>query len=61
MAVLTDWAALATQDAWERTHHRPTGTDDALALYHRIELEPRDRMEDADRTALEARIATGGS
>jgi len=59
MAVVTDWAALAAQDAWERAHGRPTGTDDVLALYHRLEIEPRDRMEDADRTAIEARLANG--
>jgi len=59
MAVVTDWTALATQTAWERMHGRRTGTDDVLALYHRLEIEPRDRMEDVDRIALEARLAAG--
>jgi len=57
MAVLTDWVSLATQTAWETRQGSDTGTGDVLDLYRRLELEARDRMDDTDRIALEARIA----
>jgi alkylation response protein AidB-like acyl-CoA dehydrogenase len=58
MAVLTDWVALATQAAWETRQGPDTGTSDVLDLYRRLELEASDRMDDVDRIALEAKIAT---
>ncbi|MGD8439625.1 MAG: acyl-CoA dehydrogenase family protein, partial [Holophagae bacterium] len=58
MAVLTDWVSLATQAAWESRRDLDTGTADVLALYRRLELDTRDRMDDVDRTVLEAKIAT---
>ncbi len=58
MAVLTDWVALATQARWDAEHGAPSSLADVLALYHRLEVDPRDRLDDPDRLELERRLAS---
>jgi alkylation response protein AidB-like acyl-CoA dehydrogenase len=58
MAVLTDWVALATQARWDADQGATSHLDDVLALYHRLEVEPRDRLDDPDRLELERRLAS---
>ncbi|HSN53391.1 MAG TPA: acyl-CoA dehydrogenase family protein, partial [Candidatus Sulfomarinibacteraceae bacterium] len=56
MAAATDWIALAGQAQWNLEHGGP-GLADSLELYRRLELEPRDRLDDHERIALERRLA----
>ncbi|HSL18400.1 MAG TPA: acyl-CoA dehydrogenase family protein [Methylomirabilota bacterium] len=56
MAAATDWIALAGQAQWDLEHGGP-GLADSLELYRRLELEPRDRLDDPERIALERRLA----
>jgi len=58
MAVLTDWVALATQARWDAEHGVPSNLPDVLALYHRLEIDRRDRLDDPDRLELERRLAS---
>jgi alkylation response protein AidB-like acyl-CoA dehydrogenase len=57
MAVLTDWVALASQAQWEVESGGEDDVRDVLALYHRLEIKPRDRLDDPERINLERRLA----
>jgi acyl-CoA dehydrogenase len=57
MAVVTDWVSLTGQAQWDLEHDGGTETADALALYHRLEVQVRDRLDDPERLALEGRLA----
>jgi alkylation response protein AidB-like acyl-CoA dehydrogenase len=61
MAVLTDWIALATQDAWERSSGLDSDTPEVLELYRRLELDSTDRMDDPERAELERRLITSSA
>jgi alkylation response protein AidB-like acyl-CoA dehydrogenase len=60
MAVLTDWVALASQAVWDRRNGVESDMPDVLELYHRLEIEPVDRLDDPERIGLEARLAAAG-
>lgn len=57
MCVVTDWVALTTQAQWDVEHGAAGALDDSMALYRRLEITPRDRLDDPERVPLEERLA----
>jgi hypothetical protein len=56
MCVVSDWVALTAQAQWDAEHGAAGALDDSLALYRRLEITPRDRLDDPERIAIETRL-----